>query len=53
MKDECPHCHKIVEQTITKLVSRCTACNKDYYSSEQTRAIAAWREFGKQLSKKT
>jgi hypothetical protein len=51
MRAECPYCHKIVEQTITKLVSRCTECNKEYYSPEQTKAITAWREYGKQLAK--
>jgi hypothetical protein len=46
---ECPMCGKTVDFTITKLLSRCTACNKDYFSPEQSKALYHWKELGKRL----
>jgi hypothetical protein len=48
---DCPYCHKLIDATVTKLVSRCTECNKDFYSSDQSKYTHLWRELGKKLTK--
>jgi hypothetical protein len=49
---ECSYCHKTVEFTITKLLSRCTNCDKDYFSPQQSKALYLWKELGKKLKNK-
>lgn len=49
---KCLNCQKTCDHTVTKLFSKCTACDRCHYSIEQSKASDAWRELGLQLSKK-